>query len=71
MEYGASQNGKHNSSFNGHATSQVGAQETRAYSDSEIASIRQQLQAGNELAAAAAAKRGYQLHPKIAAASRK
>lgn len=71
MERTASRNGKPNSSFNGHATTLLGAQETREFSASEIGLIRQQLKAGNEIASLAAAKRGYQLHPMIAEISKK
>ncbi len=45
-----------------------GTQGTSFYSDSEKELIRQQLQASNARARSVAAKRGYSLHPKVAAA---
>ena len=50
--------------------SAMGSQGTSFYSDSEKELIRRQLRASNERAKAAAAKRGYTLHPKMAAKAR-
>jgi hypothetical protein len=41
--------------------------QSKLYTDSEIALIRQQLRVGNALARRAAKQRGYSLHPKLAA----